>query len=162
MIRNISLKLRKALVFIMILIVTAAVLFFSFSCVSITLGQAGGVVAVSFDKRQIKKVDKIVIESGEESVSISDGELFESLKNELSVAKQTDLNVSFSSSPRVIKFYAEDRLVREMKMGGTGYEQWVKVYEGGKGHIILFSNDKNGLVKLSDETYSKLSRLIID
>lgn len=146
---------------VFIALFVAVCMFFSFTSVAVTLFEPGGTVSLSFDKRDIKKVDKIVIESGDESVSISEGELFESLKKELSVAKQTNLNVSFSSSPRVIKFYVKDRLVREMKMGGTGYEQWVRVYEGDKGHIILFSNDKNGLVKLSDEIYSMLSLLIV-
>ena len=121
---------------------------------------AGSALSIAFDKHKVKAVDRVVLRIGEKSIEITDQELINQLKDELVVAKRTDLKVYYPHYGKYIVFYKGDNLVRCMRWGGEDKSAWVEVYKEDASHIVMFSIGNEGLVCLSEETENALNRLV--
>lgn len=121
---------------------------------------AGSALSLAFDKQKVNAVDRVVLCVGEESVEVTDQELICQLKNELMVAKRTDLKMYYPYYGKYILFYDGDDLVRQMRWGGLDKSAWVEVYNEDASHIVMFSITNVGLVCLAPETEDALNRLV--
>ena len=151
------LKNRKRLWIVAALIgCTAILVTLSLCCVDcrVTTNEAGGCIAVVFDKQDVKNADRIVLRDGDTVITLTDPALVRDLASEFVVANRSGLCGYYWD--RRMEIYRGDRLVRNIHW--NAHDDLVTVYEADARHWVLFGGDK-GQVQLSDETVDTVNAL---
>ena len=123
-------------------------------CTSFT--EAGGCIAVVFDKHQVLQADRIVLREGDKTVTITDPEQVRSLAASFVVADRTDLCGYYMD--RWMEIYHGDTLVRNIHW--NDHDELVTVYESDATHLVLLPRRDIGQIYLSKETVNSILALL--
>ena len=118
--------------------------------------ESGGCISVSFDKREVKTVDKVVVSNGEKEVTIEDNTFVDRIVNETKVA--THICRRCPEDKR-IDLYCGDTLVRSM--GWSTCCDTVRVYSADDTHWVfsIEGQEDEGYVYLSNALIRQLNDL---
>ena len=132
-----------------------------FHCMAVRITaftEAGGCVAVVFDKHKVLQADRIVLREGDKTVTITDPQQVQELASTFVVANRSALCGYYMD--RWMDIYCGDTVVRQIHW--NDHEELVTVYESDAGHWVLLSGTDNpkGQIMLSDETVQTIQRLL--
>ena len=128
----------------------------SLCCVACRItDEAGGCIAVVFDKQDVKNADRIVLRDGDTVITLAEPTLVRDLASEFVVANRSGLCGYYRD--RWMEIYRGDRLVRNIHW--NDHDDLVTAYEADAGHWVLFGGDK-GQIQLSDEIVDTINALI--
>lgn len=120
--------------------------------------EAGGCIAVVFDKHRVLQADRIVLREGDKTVTVTDQKQVQELASAFVVADRSALCGYYMD--RWMDIYCGDTVVRQIHW--NDHEELVTVYEADAGHWVLLSGTDNpkGQIMLSDETVQTIQRLL--
>lgn len=149
-------RIKKRILFTALIGCAAILVTLSLCCVACRItDEAGGCVAVVFDKHKVKNADRIVLRDGDTVITLTDPTLVRDLASEFVVANRSGLCGYYWD--RWMEIYRGDRLVRNIHW--NAHDDLVTAYEADAGHWVLFGGDK-GQIQLSDETIDTINALI--
>ena len=151
------LKNRKRLWIIFTCIAVCAVTAALLCCVAcrVTANEAGGCVAVVFDKWQMRHADRIVLRDGDTVITLTDPTLVRDLVSEFVVANRSGLCGYYRD--RWMEIYRGDKLVRNVHW--NDHDDLVTAYEADATHWVFFGT-KNGQIQLSADMVETINTLL--
>ncbi len=147
---------KKKWIRICLISLTLILLIVSFLCISIS-GEplmAGGAVCISFDKWDMLRADKIIIDYGGELYTVTDPEFVQAFSKETLVGTYSEYCCS-NLNDGWVEIYRGDRLLRRMRYIGN-HDAFA--YEADLTHWVLFG--KEGHAFLSKDMWEKLHEII--
>lgn len=134
-------------------------LFFLFRCMAVrctSFTEAGGCIAVVFDKHQVLQADRIVLREGDKTVTITDPQQVRRLASVFVVANRTDLCGYYMD--RWMEIYRDDTLVRRIHW--NDHDELVTVYESDATHWVLLPRRDIGQIYLTEDTVNTILTLL--
>ena len=140
---------------ILLLLVIGIIIASQFMAIHIDDFRNLGCTAVVFDKWDMDRVDRVVIETPNGETTITNEDLIRQITQETMVATSSGIKMAYGGT--VIKLYCNDRLIRSMRQGtGEGYEKIVEVYTVDKYHPIFRDDADTGQIQLSSDLLEKI------
>ena len=118
--------------------------------------EAGGCIAIVFDKADVMGADKIVVYAGEGVVTITDESLVKEIASNFVVANRTALCDERSGDK--MEIYNGGRLVRTVYWSGC-VDNLAQIYKEDALHWIP-SEGTLGQVELPEEVYNRITQII--
>ena len=123
---------------------------------------AGGCIAIVYDKAAMRAADRVVLCVGESRYEITDADFVDEITEELMVASHTWL--VYDDIDRWIEIYSGDTLVRRMQWAGCTDPKGVFIYFEDELHPIyqnyVSGYVDDGQIRASDELVEKLNAII--
>lgn len=125
---------------------------------------AGGCVAIVYDKAAMRAADRVVLSVGEDRYEITDADFVDEITEELMVASHTWLVYHEYETEQWIEIYAGETLVRRMIWAGSASAKGVFIYFEDELHPIyqnyVSGYVDDGQIRASDELVEKLNAII--
>jgi len=124
---------------------------------TLSTGEASGIISIAFDKAEMMRVNKAEIETPKGITVIGDPILVKDIVECTLVAD----NAGFSSmfGRYYIRLYEDDILVRDMDL--SLYNQLIRVYSPDIKHVVLFGEDGDGNVIISEELLERIHQYLV-
>ena len=123
---------------------------------------AGGCIAIVYDKAAMRAADRVVLCVGEDRYEITDADFVDDITDELMVASRSGLR--FAEIDRWIEIYDGDTLVRRILWAECTDAKGVFIYYEDKLHPVYqdehLEYTEDGQIIPSDELVEKLNAII--
>ena len=124
---------------------------------------AGGCIAIVYDKAAMRAADRVVLCVGEDRYEITDADFVDDITDELMVASRSGLR--FAEIDRWIEIYDGDTLVRRILWAECTDAKGVFIYYEDKLHPVYqdehLEYTEDGQIIPSDELVEKLNAIIV-
>jgi len=124
-------------------------------------GGASLFLSIVLDKKEMKSVDRVVIQTAIKETEITNRKLIRMLVSETMTATDSGSNTFFRDN--YIRLYHGDELVREMRQGSSSYLASVMVYKNDNKHFnILGSEEGWSGVMLSPKLLKRIEKALLE